>query len=130
MLRWCGLQNRSGLSVLEVLLAILILAWALAMNARMAETTVVSDQYARWSQAASQIAAAKVEQLRRAGYEQLARSPDEETMVRDGTRFRVKASVQQTSDVPGVAELEIAVEWEKGTRIKGGQTYYTLLRQQ
>ena len=128
MMRWSVRERRSGLSVVEVLFAIVILAWILAMNTRMAETALVSDQYARWSRAASDIAVAKAEQLRRAGYDQLAGKVYTETERRDGTRFRCEANVEQ-SDMPGLAELQIVVSWQKGTRIEGSQTFSTLLRQ-
>jgi Tfp pilus assembly protein PilV len=122
-------EKRSGLSVLEVLVAIVILAWVLAWNARMAETTITSDQYARWSRAAGEIAMTKAEQLRRAGYDQLAEKVYEDTESRDGTRFRCRASVHDVA-TPGVADLEIVVEWQKGTRIRGSQSFHTLLRKQ
>lgn len=128
-MNWTLPRKNRGLSVVEVLVAVVILAWALAMNAKMAETTLLADQHARWSMAAGQIAAAKVEQLRRAGYDQLARAAIEDTEVRDGARFRWQARVRDT-ETPRLAEMEIVVQWEKGTRIRGSQTFHTLLRKQ
>jgi Tfp pilus assembly protein PilV len=127
MRRWSVSGKRSGLSVVEVLLAVVILSWVLAWNAQMVENTMLSDQFARWSRAAGEIAMARAEQLRRAGYDQLAGKVYEDTEARDGTRFRCQASVQD-SGTPGLADLEIVVQWKKGTRIQGSQTFHTLLR--
>lgn len=111
------------------MVAVVILAWVLAMNAKMAETTLRADQHARCSMAAAHIALGKAEQLRRAGYNQLARSGYEDREVREGVAFRLQAGVQDSA-IPGLAELRIVVNWEKGAAIRGSQSFHTLLRKQ
>jgi Tfp pilus assembly protein PilV len=129
MMNWNARGRESGLSVVEVLVAVVILAFVLAWNAQMTENVLLSDQRARLTILASEVALARAEQFRREGYDPATGAPSEGDFIRHGAKFTWSARID-TPDDSDLAVLEISVNWKKGNRTGKPLIYRTHLRKQ
>jgi hypothetical protein len=129
MMDWNVRGRESGLTVVEVLVAVVILSFVLAWNARMMETVLLSNQRAQLTMLSSGIALAKAEQFRREGYDRGADRTYEGDVIREGAKISWTARIE-TPDDSDLAVLEISVNWKKGNKTGKPLVYRTHLRKQ
>jgi hypothetical protein len=129
MMEWNARGRETGLSVVEVLVAIVILSFVMAWNAQMAENVLRTDERARLTMASSSLALAKAEEFRRTGYPLQADETYEEDVIRDGVKYTWTARIEPAED-SNLATLAISVNWKKGNRTGSRRTFYTHLRKQ
>lgn len=128
-MKWNARERESGFSVVEVLVAVVILAVVLAWNAQMTESVLLSDQRAQLTMVSLGTALTKAEELRRAGYEARSGTAYRGDMVSHGAKITWTAKIDTPEDA-NLAVVEIAVDWKKGTRSGKPRTYRTLMRMQ
>jgi len=130
MMDWNAHGRESGLTVVEVLVAIVILAFVVAWNAEMMENVLYSNQRAQLTMISSEVALAKAEQFRREGYDSGAeRQRYEGDVIREGAKFSWSAMIDSPDD-SDLAVLVISVNWKKGDRTGEPLIYSTHLRKQ
>jgi len=132
MMDWTMRGRESGLSVVEVLVAVVILAFVLAWNAQMTQNVLLTDQRAQLALASSRLAVSTAEQFRRAGFDARSRTAWRDVVSDHGARMTWTAEIEApeggASENAALAVLDIGVNWEKGTISSTPQKYRTLLR--
>ena len=107
------LSEHKGFTVLEVLIAMIILSVGLLGTAGMLLGTINSNKVSQDMSIAAVLAKAKIEELRRLSYLQLQSSASSETEdpVTDYPRFKRVSTLNNVSGTSRVYDATVTVSW-------------------
>jgi prepilin-type N-terminal cleavage/methylation domain-containing protein len=101
----------AGFTLLEVLLAMLILAAATAGTAALLTAGITHEYLSRRTTAAAALAQREVERLRDVPFGEIASSPAPETITVDGQTYQVSREVECFGTPAAMKRVRVEVTW-------------------
>ncbi len=109
-------MNTKGFSLIELLIAMLILFIGLIAVASMVSTAILGNANAKWSTIATTCAEEKIEELRSRGYTNIPVGSESDACPNPG--FSRSWTVSVRNDIsPGLKEINVTVTWQNNRQV-------------
>ena len=114
----CKLRHHSGFTLLEVLIALVILSIGLLGVAGLTIGIIHGNTVSRHSTTATVIAQSELEDIQRAGYfnATTANFPDDSAIAMGGVTFARTNTITDDDPLPDMKTVTVTVSWENGVR--------------
>ncbi len=106
-----GLKQQRGLTLLEILIAMLLLSVGLLGIAGLTVSIIQGNAYSKNVSTATVIAEARLEDMRRAGYANANTMAGSDSVSMGGVVFSRTTSVTNGSPGPNMKTVAVAVSW-------------------
>lgn len=108
----CKLQNKKGFTLIEVLIATLVLAIGLLSLATLAGTVIRGNSFSNKMTTATTLAQEKLEDIQRQGYSNASSSTENYSSIAGYSAYKRITNVATASPATGMKTVTVTVSWD------------------